>query len=1126
MREETRKHLKRYNYQLLEDQSGDLRDTLGYFGLNIQDEDTSADNSDTDSYEDDDNDDEDEEEELLQQVAKKNNICIEVHTSSLDNPVIKYNEDCDTIIRIYKNDNEDSSESESSETETDSSKIETESSETDPCGQTYCPIVKKDGTKQNQATKDSIPKMNKQHRPNINVHTNDEIKVLWKIIGNITRDIRSCVIDCEVEQYNAVEIWKSKREQLHEYLDVHKKRPSSTSKNQQIKQLGCWILMQKHNYNKQGHEYSKHGMKNPEIHVLWTQTLSIYSNYLCIDNIQQWKNKREQLHKYMNSYNKRPSNKSKEPHIKQLGIWTTAQKKNYDEQGTEYSKKIMTNPEIHALWTQTMNDYLDYLCIDNVKEWKNKREQLHEYMDTQNKTPSLESKDPQIKLLSRWVSCQKKNYDEQGPKYSNFGMKKPEFHALWTQTLTDYSDYLCDNVQQWKNKREQLHEYMDTYKKTPSSASQEPQIKYLGTWNLRQQKNYDEQGTEYSKYIMKTPEIHALWTQTLNDYSDYLCIDNVQQWKNKREQLHEYMDTYKKTPSSASKDPQTKQLGIWVSVQKRHYDKQGTEYSKYIMTTPEIHALWTQTLTDYSEYLCIDDVQQWKTKREQIQEYMNIYKKRPSNKSKDRQIKQLGNWISTQNKNYNEEGPKQSKQIMSTPEIYLLWTQTLTDYTDYLCIDNVDDWKENNNKLQIYIDTYKKAPSAGSKDLQTKQLGRWAFAQKTNYNEQGTKDSKYIMKTPEIHALWTQTKADYSEYLCDNIQHWKNKNRELRMFIDIHKRIPYAGFKAPHKKQLGSWLRHQKENYDIQGPEYSKQIMSTPEIHLLWTQTLNDYADYFKSQNQTIKKQTKPKEPLIKQEEEQKEPTIKEEQEEEQEEEITIKPKKLKSKKQKEEKPIIKKTYDTMTEDEKRDIIEAHLKKTKEKGYRSTNPEDKDKLNDVFASNIANGVQGKVVFLDHLEFKTADALLEHGIRPEDMIIPQRAEHYDEMRKHEIYGQCIVLEEFNDTLHRLIREQVVIKGVYADYCSTFEKDGEPFINLMRIFTSNHLLTEHAVIGVTITQRNPEGVRFAGQDITKMEKMICRAFPNNINLLFKHGVTNDDEAYTYGNGAPMATWMFSI
>jgi hypothetical protein len=104
--------------------------------------------------------------------------------------------------------------------------------------------------------------------------------------------------------------------------------------------------------------------------------------------------------------------------------------------------------------------------------------------------------------------------------------------------------------------------------------------------------------------------------------------------------------------------------------------------------------------------------------------------------------------------------------------------------------------------------------------------------------------------------------------------------------------------------------------------------------------------------------------------------------------------------------------------------------------------------------------------------------------------------------------------------------VKIKGVYADYCSTLEKDGEPFIHLMRTFTRNQLLTEHAVIGVTITQRNPEGVRFAGQDITIMEKMICRAFPDSENLLRKDGVTSDDEAYTYGNGAPMATWIFSI
>ena len=53
MREETSKHLKRYNYQLLEDQCGDLRDILEYFGINIlpdENEDTTTDNSDTDSF--------------------------------------------------------------------------------------------------------------------------------------------------------------------------------------------------------------------------------------------------------------------------------------------------------------------------------------------------------------------------------------------------------------------------------------------------------------------------------------------------------------------------------------------------------------------------------------------------------------------------------------------------------------------------------------------------------------------------------------------------------------------------------------------------------------------------------------------------------------------------------------------------------------------------------------------------------------------------------------------------------------------------------------------------------------------------------------------------------------------
>ena len=240
-------------------------------------------------------------------------------------------------------------------------------------------------------------------------------------------------------------------------------------------------------------------------------------------------------------------------------------------------------------------------------------------------------------------------------------------------------------------------------------------------------------------------------------------------------------------------------------------------------------------------------------------------------------------------------------------------------------------------------------------------------------------------------------------------------------------------------------------------------------------------------------------------------------------EEIIIIPKK-KSMKHKE---VKEKSYEDMTENERRDFIEKHLQKQKDKkGYNSTNPDDKDALNKVFSENISSENEGKIVFLDHIEFKTAYSLLEAGIKPEDMIIPQRAENYSEMIKHEIFGNSVVLEEFNDTLNRLENEKIKIKGVYADYCSTLEKDGIPFLELMSKIKVQDLLCQDAILGVTITLRNPEGVRFQGQDITIMEKKILKTFPNSENMLLKSKLTPDDEAYTYGNGAPMATWIFKV
>jgi hypothetical protein len=142
-----------------------------------------------------------------------------------------------------------------------------------------------------------------------------------------------------------------------------------------------------------------------------------------------------------------------------------------------------------------------------------------------------------------------------------------------------------------------------------------------------------------------------------------------------------------------------------------------------------------------------------------------------------------------------------------------------------------------------------------------------------------------------------------------------------------------------------------------------------------------------------------------------------------------------------------------------------------------------------------------------------------------MLIPQRQENFAEMSKHELFGSSVVLGEFNDVLSQYMLEGGKVKGVYADYCSTLEKDGVPFLELLN--THKAMLTTNAVIGVTITLRNPEGVRYAGQDICILDKKINRLFPTNTNLFALDGlIPEDDGPYTYGNGARMATWFIKI
>ena len=133
---------------------------------------------------------------------------------------------------------------------------------------------------------------------------------------------------------------------------------------------------------------------------------------------------------------KSPSESDKNPDVKILGRWVGTQKGNYKN-----NKYIMLNPEIKKEWEETVDKYKEYLIVDNEEKWKMTLKKLIEYMEKEMKSPSTLDKNPDVKILGRWVSNQKQNY-----KNNKNIMLNPEIRKEWEETLIKYKKYLKQKV--------------------------------------------------------------------------------------------------------------------------------------------------------------------------------------------------------------------------------------------------------------------------------------------------------------------------------------------------------------------------------------------------------------------------------------------------------------------------------------------------------------------------------------------------------------------------------------------------------------------------------------------------------------------------------------------------------
>jgi len=103
----------------------------------------------------------------------------------------------------------------------------------------------------------------------------------------------------------------------------------------------------------------------------------------------------EQVKKYIDENDKRPSTHDNIQNIRIMGKWLSHQKENY-----KLKKQIMNNTNIYDKWTEFINTekYKKYF-ISNEEGWINKLKDIKNYIDENEKRPSVQSKNKEIKQL-------------------------------------------------------------------------------------------------------------------------------------------------------------------------------------------------------------------------------------------------------------------------------------------------------------------------------------------------------------------------------------------------------------------------------------------------------------------------------------------------------------------------------------------------------------------------------------------------------------------------------------------------------------------------------------------------------------------------------------------------------
>ena len=638
------------------------------------------------------------------------------------------------------------------------------------------------------------------------------------------------------------EKWFMKLDELKEFINSNKMRPTDHSNHIGEKQCGKWLSHQITNY--------KTERMQPEIlYNSWTEFINdpIYIGYFK-SNEEIWYENLEKVKEFIDINSKIPNveigltNKKqkrqltdKEDIERKLGNWICSQKNNYKH---KHKSILIDNNDIYNHWVEFINNpkYINY--FKNKGEiWNDNFTNLKLFIDSNNKLPNadigrikkdgkritikLDTTKNMEKQLGSFLGTNKENYE-----YKKNIMKTDiTKYELWKNFIENdkYCDYFKSNEELWYIKYNELKELVNNNQKLSSDI--------LINWHRAQNQNYKNK----TNIIGNNSEIYKCWGEFIgnSNYINYFKpIDMI--WDENLNKLKEFIDVNKKLPTHSQttkgKNIDEINLGSWVNTQRGNYKN-----NKHNMKSDvNIYNKWNDFIENdmYSNYFKTNE-ELWFENFNTLKQYIDDNNKLPSHLIYERGTR-LGSWLSHQKQNYENK-----KLIMKTNnEINKCWSEFINDplYIDYFKTD-VEIWYDSLNKLKQCIDNNNKLPV--STDINNATLSNWLSMQKQKY-----KNKRLLMKTnKDIYNSWTEFINDpkYIDYFKTNEELWFENLNKLKEFITINNKRPQSSKNIEiQEKTIGQWLATQVTNH-----KKKNKIMKDEKIYNTWTRFITDYSQYF-----------------------------------------------------------------------------------------------------------------------------------------------------------------------------------------------------------------------------------------------------------------------------------------